>query len=163
MTDAQPTPEEQAKVEPTPETLARSAETGTEDSVARTVHARRRSPAAAFLIGAAAVGAVGVLAYLFWPDRAETPVSPEESAITDEALGLPAPDAGAIQRQVDQALAATPRDAAQPAEQAASAAQAQTAPEPEDVAPVEPTPAPAPIPGGTAPQAAPAEPDPQVR
>lgn len=101
---------------------------------------RRRSPALAFLIGVAVIGALAVLAYLFWPDRAETPATPEEAAITDEALGLPAPDAASVRAQVDQALRTAPRDPAGRAESAAAAAQAQTAPEREDVQPQDTSP-----------------------
>lgn len=118
--------------DPTPESLARSEETGSEDSVARTLHARRRSPAVAFLIGAALIGALAVAGYLVYGGRAETPASPAEAMVTDQALGLPAPDADAVRAQVDAALAQAPRDAAQPAEQAAASAQAQTAPEADD-------------------------------
>lgn len=143
--------------EPTPEALAKSEETGTEDSVARVTHARRRTPAVAFLIGAAAIGAIAALALLFWPDEAETPATPEEAAITDEALGLPAPDAGSIRSQVDQALRQTPRDPAQPAEDAAADAQARTAPERGDLPPDTPVSSDDP-PAAGAPQPAPVEP-----
>lgn len=118
--------------EPTPEALAASPETGSEDSVARTVHARRRTPALAFLIGAAIIGALAVAAFLLWGGRAETPATPEEAVVTDQALGLPAPDGDAIRAQVNAALAQAPRDPSQPAEQAAQSAQAQTAPEADD-------------------------------
>lgn len=118
--------------EPTPEALAASPETGSEDSVARTVHARRRAPAVAFLLGAIAIAVVGALIYFMLAGRAETPVTPLEGVVTDEIGGLPVPDGRAITAQVDAALAQTPRDPNQPAEQAAAAAQAQTAPEPDD-------------------------------
>lgn len=121
-----------SSTEPTPEALAASPETGSEDSVARTVHARRRTPALAFLIGAAIIGAIAVAAYLFWGSRAETPATPAEAIVTDQALGLPAPDGDAIRAQVEAALAQAPRDPSQPAEQAAESAQAQTAPEADD-------------------------------
>jgi len=134
MSGNEPTPEELAKAEPTPETLAKSEETGTEESVARVTHARRRSPAVAFLLGALGVGAVGGLIYFLLVGRAETPATPEEAAITDEALGLPAPDAGAIQRQVDAALREAPSGGGR-AEQAAAEAQTRTDPEPEDAGP----------------------------
>lgn len=118
--------------EPTPEALAASPETGSEASVARTLHARRRSPAVAFLIGAAVIGAIGVAAYLFWPDAAQTPVTPAEAVITDELPDMPVPDGDAIRAQVDAALAQTPSDPDAPAEQAAASAQAQTGPEADD-------------------------------
>jgi hypothetical protein len=120
------------KPEDTPEALAASPETGSEASVARTLHARRRSPAVAFLVGAAAIGAVGVLAYLFWPDAAQTPVTPTEAVITDEVPDMPAPDGDAIRARVSAALAEAPRDPNAPAEQAAASAQARTAPESDD-------------------------------
>lgn len=136
-----------SSTEPTPEALAKGEDAGEESPAVR---ARRRTPALAFLIGAGLIGAIGVLLYLFWPDTAQTPATPAEAVITDEALGLPAPDAGAIQAQVDRALREAPRDAAQPAEAAAANAQAQTAPEPDDAAPAPPTspaaPAPSPQP-----------------
>ena len=78
------------------------------------VEQRRRTPALAFLIGAIVVGAIAVLAYLFWPERAETPVSPNEAVLTDD-LDLPAPDGAAVTRQVDEALAQSPSAATTPA------------------------------------------------
>ena len=71
------------------------------------VERRRRMPAFAFLIGALLFGAVAEVAYLFWPNTAETPADTQEAAITDD-LNLPAPDAAAVTRQVDAALAAAP-------------------------------------------------------
>ena len=118
--------------EPTPEALAASPETGSEDSVARTVHARRRTPAFAFLVGAAAIAVIGTLLYFLLATRAETPATPTEAVITDEIDGLPAPDGRAITAQVDAALRASPRDPNQPAEQAAQAALASTRPEADD-------------------------------
>jgi hypothetical protein len=104
------------------------------DPVAK-VHERRRTPALAFLIGAALIGAIGVAAYLLWAEPAQTPVTPTEAVITDEIPNMPVPDPAAIRAQVDAALAQTPPDPNAPAEQAAAAAQAQTAPEPQDTAP----------------------------
>ena len=104
------------------------------DPVAK-VHERRRRPALAFLIGAAVVGAVGVAAYLMWPEPAQTPVTTTEAVITDEVPEMPVPDSAAIRAQVSEALAQSPPDPNAPAEQAAVAAQAQTAPEPQDTAP----------------------------
>ena len=71
------------------------------------VEQRRRMPAMAFLVGALLVGAIAVAVYLFWPKRAETPVTPAEAVATDD-LDLPAPDAAEIRRQVDEALSAAP-------------------------------------------------------
>ena len=87
------------------------------------VEQRRRTPALAFLIGALLVGAVAVALYLFWPDRAETPVSPQEAVVTDD-LDLPAPDAEAVRRQVDAALSASPAASDAPAAPAGTAATA---------------------------------------
>jgi hypothetical protein len=78
------------------------------------VERRQRTPALAFLIGAAVVGAIALLAYLFWPDRAETPATPQEAVLTDD-LDLPAPDGAAITRQVDEALAQSPAAGTAPA------------------------------------------------
>ena len=78
------------------------------------VERRRRMPAFAFLIGALLFGAVAVAAYLFWPDRAEAPADTREALITDD-LNLPAPDAAAVTRQVDAALAAAPAASDAPA------------------------------------------------
>ena len=127
------------KVEPTPEALAASPETGSEDSVARTLHARRRSPAVAFLVGALVIGAIGGGAYLLLANRAETPVTPTEARITDEVPDMPVPDGAAIRRQVDAALAASPQDPDDPAVRAASEALAQTGSEAEGAVPVRPT------------------------
>ena len=71
------------------------------------VERRRRTPALAFLVGALLVGAVALAVWLFWPDRAETPATPAEAVVTDD-LDLPAPDAEAVRRQVDEALSAAP-------------------------------------------------------
>lgn len=109
------------------------------DPVAKT-HAGKRTPALAFLIGAAAVGAVGVAAYLLWPEPAQAPVTVTEARITDEVPAMPVPDGDAIRARVDSALAASPRDLQAPSEQAAAAASAQTAPEARDT---QPLPAPA--------------------
>jgi len=86
----------------------------------------------AFLIGAAAIGAVGAAAYLLWPEPAQTPATKTEAVLTDELPNMPVPDGDAIRAQVDAALAQAPRDPNQPAEQAAASAQAQTAPEADD-------------------------------
>ena len=71
------------------------------------VEQRRRMPALAFLVGALLVGALALAVWLFWPKRAETPVTPAEAVATDD-LDLPAPDAAEIRRQVDEALSAAP-------------------------------------------------------
>ena len=118
--------------EPTPEALAKSPETGSEDSIVRTLHARRRTPAFAFLLGAIGIALVGALLYFLLATRAETPATPVEGAVTDEIDGLPVPDGRAITAQVDAALRASPRDPNQPAEQAAAEALARTRPEPDD-------------------------------
>lgn len=118
--------------EPTPQALAASPATGSEDSVARTVHARRRTPGLAFLLGAIGVAVLGALLYFLLAGRAETPATPAEARLTDEIEGLPVPDGRAITAQVDAALARTPRDPNQPAEQAAAGALTQTAPEADD-------------------------------
>ena len=71
------------------------------------VERRRRMPALAFLVGALLVGALALAIWMFWPKRAETPTTPAEAVATDD-LDLPAPDAGEIRRQVDEALSAAP-------------------------------------------------------
>jgi hypothetical protein len=130
-------------------------DTGTAAPAASPTLSRRRSPLVAFLIGVGVVGVLAALAYLFWPNQAETPATPAEAAITDEALGLPAPDAASVRAQVDQALRTPPSDTAGRAESAAAAAQAQTAPERGDVRP-QPSPQPGPQPSPrTAPGVAP--------
>ena len=78
------------------------------------VERRRRMPALAFLVGALLVGAVALAVYLLWPNRAEAPVSKQEAVATDD-LDLPAPDADAIRREVDQALSAAPAASDAPA------------------------------------------------
>ena len=77
------------------------------EEVREAVQRRKRLPAVAFLIGALVVGAVAAALYFFWPDRAETPTTPEEAVLTDD-LGLPAPDARLVERQVEEALKAAP-------------------------------------------------------
>jgi cell division protein FtsN len=89
----------------------------------RTRGRRRRSPALAFLAGAVVIGLIGLLLYLFWGSRAETPATPAEAVRTDN-VDLPKPDDAAVRAQVDEALRTTP-DAGGPAQQAASEAAAQ--------------------------------------
>ena len=78
-----------------------------DEEVRAKVERRRRMPALAFLVGALLVGTVAAALYFFWPDRAEAPATKQEAVITDD-LDLPAPDAGEIRRQVDEALSAAP-------------------------------------------------------
>ena len=86
--------------------------------------ARRRTPALAFLIGALVVGAVALALYLFWGGRAETPTTPAEALVTDE-INMPAPDADAVRRQVDEALSSMPTPEQAPAADAVAEAEAQ--------------------------------------
>ena len=78
------------------------------------VERRQRVPALAFLVGALLVGALALAVWLFWPDRAEAPATPQEAIVTDD-LDLPAPDAGEIRRQVDEALSTAPAASNPPA------------------------------------------------
>jgi hypothetical protein len=110
------------------------AEAAREEALVRRAHARSRKPALAFMLGVLVIGLIGAAVYLLWPEPAQTPATPTEAVITDEAKGLPAPDGRAISAQVDAALRATPATQNQAALEAAQAAFRETAPEPEDTA-----------------------------